>query len=105
MMELVLLVIVALVLLYLEGAKQFALEQQQKEKQVPPTEIYVEEHQNRLFAYEKKTDRFLCSFSNYQELHTNLIRIDSKVSWVFYSTTKNLIDMFMEKNNVTNKSV
>jgi hypothetical protein len=105
MMEIVLLVIVALVLLYIEGAKQFALEQKQKEEQVPPKEIYVEEHQNRLYAYEKKTDRFLCAFSTYKELHENLVRIDPKVSWVFYHNTKLLVDSFMEKNDGANNPI
>lgn len=105
MMEIVLAIIVMLVLFYFEGKKQVAIEEAQKEKKVPGKEFYVEEHQNRLYAYEKSTDRFLCSFSTYQELHENLIRIDSNVSWVFYPTTKNMIDMFMEKNNGTNNPI
>lgn len=64
--------------------------------------IYVEEHQGKLFAYELKTHTFLCSFITYQELHDNLVRIDPKVSWIFYEGTRMTIETFMEKHNGSN---
>lgn len=67
--------------------------------------IYVEEHQNKLFAYDIKTHKFLCSFADYKELHKNLTGIDSTSTWVFYEDSRVIIESYMRRHHGTNESI
>lgn len=63
--------------------------------------IYVEEHQNKLFAYDINTHQFLCSFTNYKDLHNTLSAIDANSTWVFYEDSRVLIESYMRRQNGT----
>lgn len=67
--------------------------------------IYVEEHQNKLFAYDIKTHQFLCSFTNYKDLHNTLTTIDSTSTWVFYEDSRVIIESYMRRHDGTNNSI
>lgn len=67
--------------------------------------IYVEEYQNKLFAYDIKTHQFLCSFTNYKDLHNTLMTIDSKPTWVFYEDSRVIIESYMRRHDGANNPV
>lgn len=71
------------------------------ETQLATRSIYVEEHQNNLLAYDKKTHQFLCSFTSYNELHHKLLGIDANVEWTFNEESRLLVNKYKEKNNGT----
>lgn len=67
--------------------------------------IYVEEHQNKLFAYDINTHQFLCSFTNYKDLHNSLTAIDAKSSWVFYEDSRVIIESYMRRHDGANNPI
>lgn len=73
------------------------LPQSDEETGVTKRGIYVEEHQNKLYAYDIKTHQFLCSFTTYNELHNTLTTIDSKSTWVFYEDSRVIIESYMRR--------
>ena len=77
-------------------------EQEQEANDVTKRGIYVEEHQNKLFAYDIKTHQFLCSFTTFKDLHNSLMAIDSNSSWVFYEDSRVVIEGYMRRNNGAN---
>ena len=64
--------------------------------------IYVEEHQNNLFAYDNKTHTFLCSFTSYNDLCHKLLGIDANVEWTFNEESRLLVNKYKEKSNGAN---
>ena len=79
--------------------------QQDDKQETDKRGIYVEEHQNKLFAYDIKTHKFLCSFADYKELHKNLTGIDSTSTWVFYEDSRVIIESYMRRHRATNESI